>query len=270
MKTKPKTRVSFSDNPPTIDVTLPTKWTDLSQDELRTVFRVLDMYTDKNDSVEFEVFRRLAHVRIERHDGDRFLCCFKTGKGRRAMKYRCWVTPGILAEFFECLYFLHDPGSMPVRLEKIGSGFRRHYAAVNAQLHNVCFRDYVKIENLYQGFLRTNDVQDIAKMAALLYPGFDPAKDRMQPYEAHSILQWLVQVKALFARVFKNFFRPVDGTAEAPKMVDVLNNEIRALTQGDVTKEAEIFEIDCWRALTELDFKAREAEEFNRAKNKHR
>lgn len=268
MKTAPKTRVSFSDNPPTIDVAMPTKWSDLSQEELRIVFQIIDSFTDKKDNVPFQVFRRLAHMRIERRDEDRFMCCFKVGAGRRSKKYRCWVTPDMLAEHLECLNFLYDPGNIPVRLEVIGRGLRRQYAAVNPQLHDVSFRNYVKIENLYQGFLRTNDFRDIAKITALLYPGFRPDKDKMHTYEALSILQWLVQIKAMFARVFKNFFRPADGTTEAPKMVDVLNNEIRALTMGDVTKEAEILEIDCWRALTELDFKAKEAEEFNRAKNR--
>ena len=41
-----------------------------------------------------------------------------------------------------------------------------------------------------------------------------------------------------------------------------MNAQIRALTGGDITKEAAILQMDCWRALTELDAKAREAEEM--------
>ena len=40
------------------------------------------------------------------------------------------------------------------------------------------------------------------------------------------------------------------------------NVQLRALTQGDVTKEEMIKNMDCWRALTELNEKAREAAEF--------
>lgn len=271
MKIKPTTRVSFSDNPPTIDIKMPTKWQDLSQDELLIVFQCLDYYTRPGDSVLFQVFRRLARMRpLRRNDDTRFLCSFRSGYGRRMKKYNCWLTAAELAEHLNCLDFIADPGSVPVRLDVIGSGSRRKYAAVNPQLHNVSFRDYVKIENLYQGFLRTNDMRDIAKLAALLYPGFNPDKDTLLSYETLSILHWLVQLKSMFALTFKNFFSPAGGKDEAPNMVDVLNNEIRALTQGDVTKEAEILEIDCWRALTELDFKAKEAEEFNQAKNRHK
>ena len=43
---------------------------------------------------------------------------------------------------------------------------------------------------------------------------------------------------------------------------------IRALTGGDITKEAAIMKMDTWRALTELDAKAREAEELRKAAKK--
>ena len=42
---------------------------------------------------------------------------------------------------------------------------------------------------------------------------------------------------------------------------------IRALTGGDITKEERIMKMDTWRALTELDAKAREAEELRKAIN---
>ena len=41
-----------------------------------------------------------------------------------------------------------------------------------------------------------------------------------------------------------------------------MNAQIRALAQGDITKEKEILSMDCWRALTELNEKAREIKEF--------
>ena len=42
----------------------------------------------------------------------------------------------------------------------------------------------------------------------------------------------------------------------------------RALTDGDITKQQAVFETDCWAALTELDEKAREAEEFKQKTKK--
>ena len=42
---------------------------------------------------------------------------------------------------------------------------------------------------------------------------------------------------------------------------------LRALTGGDITKEKEVLEMDCWRALTELDAKARDYEEMKQAQH---
>ncbi len=268
MKTKPTTRVSSSSDRASINIELPTSWQQLSQQELRCVFQIIDAFTADDDNVPFQVFRRLTGMRVERRDDDNgdFLVSFPTG--HRRMRLRCWLSPEALAEHIEPLSFLSDPGEVPVRLGCIGFGMRKSYRAVNAMLHDVSFRNYIKLENLYQGFLSTHDVRDVLKIAAILYPGFRPETDKMHGYEALSIIQWLVQVKAMFARTFSHFFRPASSaSATPPRMIDVLNNEIRALTQGDVTKEATILEIDCWRALTELNFKAREAEEFNRAKS---
>ena len=49
-------------------------------------------------------------------------------------------------------------------------------------------------------------------------------------------------------------------------MLDAVNAQTRALTGGDITKEREVWKLDVWRALTELDAKAREADEFKRMK----
>ena len=54
----------------------------------------------------------------------------------------------------------------------------------------------------------------------------------------------------------------VEGVDESREMQ--MNAQIRALTDGDITKESAVLEKDCWRALTELDAKAREAEEFRK------
>ena len=43
-----------------------------------------------------------------------------------------------------------------------------------------------------------------------------------------------------------------------------MNAQIRALTKGDITKEAEVLKMDVWRALTELDAIAYENQELDR------
>lgn len=65
---------------------------------------------------------------------------------------------------------------------------------------------------------------------------------------------------------FRHFFRKVNGDSDISdiSILESVNTQIRALTDGDVTKEQLVKQTDCWRALTELDAKAREAEEFRR------
>ena len=45
---------------------------------------------------------------------------------------------------------------------------------------------------------------------------------------------------------------------------EAMDAQIRALTKGDVTKEAEVLQLDTWRALTELNAQAKEYEELRR------
>ncbi len=263
MRTKEKTRVSFSDDGLGIDVTMPRGWEELSQEELRRVYAVAASVDRDTATRRLAVFRALTGAVVERQYDGRFLTRFKSGKRTR----RAWVSPDDLAEQLECLAWIDDPGSVPVRLERWSTP--RSPKAVDAALHGVPFGDYLRLENLYQGFLVSRNPEAVLAMAGLLYPGLVPRK---VPTDAQilNILSWMMQVKALFARSFPNFFKPAAGGASAPSMLEVMNNEIRALTGGDVTKEEVIFQTDCWRALTELDFKAREAEEFNRQMAKSR
>ena len=59
-----------------------------------------------------------------------------------------------------------------------------------------------------------------------------------------------------------------DLLSYAPPIGEVLwtamNAQIRALTGGDITKEEAVLSMDTWRALTELDAKAKEVDAFKR------
>ena len=52
------------------------------------------------------------------------------------------------------------------------------------------------------------------------------------------------------------------------RLREATNAQIRALTGGDITKENQIMNMDTHRALTELDAKAREAEEYRKMAKK--
>ena len=70
---------------------------------------------------------------------------------------------------------------------------------------------------------------------------------------------------------YSDFFQPIADaptggnllSSSAPSVEDAMNAQIRALTKGDVTKEAEVLALDTHRALTELNAQAREYRELN-------
>lgn len=276
MKMRKMTRVSFSDSPhPAINLKLPTSWPELSQAELHEVYRILVTQAallvasgqhKSHAQACVGLLCTLAGARVVRHDrpGDSFILSFPVGRGRRL----CRVTPAQLSELLEPLDFIQEPGGEPVRLDQLDG---KPYEAVNPRLQGVPFGEYIRIENLYQGFIMSKSHDAVESLAGILYPGYGSRKkDSLTAVDVFNILQWMIQVKTLFAHQWPNFFRPCTGSQSAPSMLEVMNNEIRALTGGDVSKEEMILQIDCWRALTELDFKAKEAEEHKREMAKYK
>lgn len=262
MKTKRTIRVSFSDNPPRLDFALPTSWEQLSQPELAGVYRIMSRFKcDSDEHRAFLVFKYLARVKIFGRDGERFRCRIIARQGKRRRVLFQLLSAEQVAELIEPLNFIFEPGDIPVRPDSWHGA-----KAVTAELHGVTFSDYLQMENLYQGFIASHDPQALIELAGILYPGIKPK--HVDDVLLFAILQWIVQLKGLFRKMWPNFFKPASGSVSSPSMLEVMNNEIRVLTGGDVAKEDAIFATECWRALTELDYKGREAEEFNRQLSK--
>lgn len=261
MRTKKTIRVSFSADRRSLNVKLPTAWPELSQRELADVYALKAAFAGSG-RLRFELFRYFSGCRVVRRSGADFICAFAAmHTDGRVRKVRVPVSPEVLAELLTALDFIDVPGDVPVRLECWGRA-----RAVDAELHGVNFGTYVQIENLYQGFLQSREPEALRSLAVLLYPGI--RLKELPGAFVHNILQWMVQLKALFSQMWPHFFKPATGKETASSMLEVMNAEVRALTGGDISKEEVVFASDCWRALTELDFKAKEAEEMRRSLSK--
>lgn len=254
MKMPKMTRVSFSHN--TVDVTMPEAWPDLTGAELMTVLKLMTWVP--REMLHTYVFAALSGMKVLRHDDDgNYYCRFSDGKRKQVVR----VSPDELRTLLSPLEFLDAPGSVPVRPEMLGKR-----KAVDALLHGVKFAAYLRLENLYQGFIMSGDAKTLAAAADILYPGSKRWK-KLGAVEQLALTQWVVQLKGAFAAAFPNLFKP-SGSDDAPSAENALkamNNQIRALSGGDICKEAEVLASDCWRALTELDYKAKEAEEQRKA-----
>ena len=165
-----------------------------------------------------------------------------------------------ITEAITNMNWLGDFPSVLVRLSRIG--FHR---AVRADLQNVTFEDFLTLDNLYQGYLQTQKEDLLHDMALILYQA---RFIRLTKEEATCIFYWFTSVKRYFASLFTNFFSSAtDGEAFSPsykQLQDNVNTQIRALTGGDITKEREVLQMDCWRALTELDAKAKDYDELKK------
>ena len=161
----------------------------------------------------------------------------------------------------DAMQWVLEPGSYPVLLDEYCN-----YKTINPLLRNVPFEKFIMLDNLFQGYLMSRNEEAVVRMAKIIFDGKKKVP-RLKPYMFFCIVQWFTQLKALFALEFTNFFQPMTGSTPS-SIKEAMNAQIRALTGGDVTKEKEVLAIDTWRALTELDAKAREAEEFKNSMNK--
>jgi hypothetical protein len=169
--------------------------------------------------------------------------------------------------------FIDPFDGMDVRLERI-QGCR----AVDDILDHYPFGDYLMAEQYYQLAVSSGKPEMIERLATFLYlrtkrhgvlwlkkKEVHPTRLSLSPAEQMGTLRWFAHVKSVFAERWPHFFRRVDADIEEMDidLMGAMDAQIRALTGGDITKETVIKQLPCWRALTELNEKAREAKEFH-------
>lgn len=256
-------RVIFSES--SVDFDFPTSWADFNQKQLRYVFYALSTYN--RDEAKFRIFCRLFELTIIRYNRQSV-----TLTAQNDAKREFSLSMGSLVSVLSHLDFLFQPNRTPVRLDAISAQHdnkRVTFEAVHPGLQGVPFRDYLSLENYYQGFLRTKNRHLLRSMLALLYRheshSLADTQFIVKPWLEDSVLLWYASIKNALADTFEDFFGDVDTSspsAEMPNFLKIMNAQIRALTGGDITKEETILNMDCWRALTELNEKSREAREW--------
>lgn len=237
-----------------IDFIMPHGWHELSDKQLRYVYQLL---ADEFSSDEIKTLCLLQWSGtkvIGRQDSGSYL--LKRGK------ILFEVTSLALAELLPHLDWLGSLPTVPVRLSKIN---RCH--ALPADFSEVPFETFIICDNLYQGYLTTQNDELLDQLGATLY-GKEIA---FKPYERINIFYWFAALKDSLSRKYSDFFQPIADAvsggnllgSSAPSVEDAMNAQIRALTKGDVTKEAEVLALDTHRAITELNAQAREYKELN-------
>lgn len=248
----------------------PSSWAELSEEQLRYVLSVMSIHHD-HIVIKCYLLARFCGLTVHKYTRTGWKCSVKCdesgengdakiGKVRERVLYISAAEILSLLKNFDFIDKFTDFRPLQRASDVL-------LTAVNSMLHDVSFYDYLNIEKNYQLFMLNQEDKFLSKMAHLMYRTADGSADEtahFEPYELLGVFMWFSSVKEYFAANFTHFFKPAREGGEL-RRVDILpamQAQIRALTDGDVTKQQAVYNTDCWAALTELDNKAREAEEF--------
>lgn len=250
MKTKPTTRVTFSAAEKKLSVSLPHRWEDLSDRELRKA--LLLMTRCDRDELLALLFMALTGAKVVTNLPDGSVILRFPLSGRRRVHA---VFPlDKMTDLLSCFDFLTEPGSVPVRPDTL-----RGRKGVHPRLYGLPFGEWLKLENFYKGWADSGGSSPaMAAMAAILYPADEPYTD-LRPEEENAIALWLAQIKGMLLAMYPRLYANSEGGGE-PDMKEIMNRQIRALSEGDITREEAILSADFHRALTELQCRVEEAE----------
>lgn len=249
----------------------PISWGELSEEQLRYVLALIGSNLYNEVEIRTLMLIRLTGITVlKKHAGGFWSCSVVLDGGKtHYFDLQTWQVQDMIGQ----LQFINRPEEMDVRLESI-QGFRAvdkllHFMKVKEdgkeKIKPFFFYDYLNLEVCYQGFLMTKRDDRIDAMARILYRDKDgnmPERLDLDVAERTGTLFWFFYIKKELSKAFPNFFRPASSMGGDYNVLDSINAQLRALTDGDVTKEETVKHIDCWRCLTELDAKAREAAEF--------
>jgi hypothetical protein len=157
---------------------------------------------------------------------------------------------------------------------------------VDVRLRECPLKQYLACENYYQAYLFTKDTDWLCRLAAAFYTSGNTFNDNEAFRQAtdfqkipfhilHTVFLWYYGLKSVMQTRFPNFFQKVETILEedepqAPDMLKQINNIVRTLSGGDVTKTEAVYNTETWAALAELDAKALEYKELERRMNKIR
>lgn len=251
MKTEKPTPPSSSANTaPTVHLSIPTSWRALTEEQLHQFARIQTI-----EDITLDERRTL------------FLLSLLPGRYLDRPLLRR-IDPSELAAALPLLDFMDEPPTHPLRPSRLFPGGPK---AVSPDLEGTPFSLYLQAENFYRGYLETSSPQALEALARLLYPAPSPTSKKTKkaaPLTAahhYLLLLWMVSLHAHYAQLFPHLFsRPAAQMDDLPSARDIMTAEIRTLTQGDVTRTPLVLQTETLTALTELNERAREAEEVSK------
>ena len=236
-----------------ISIVLPKSWQELTD---RQLYYIYNLFADNLSSEQIKTYCLMKWGKLQ------VVCRYGNGYLLKRDKVKFVVTAELLADAIHALDWIDELPPYPVRITAIGRA-----KAIDGAFMGVSLEKFLYCDNLYQGFLDTQNHSLLGQMAEVLYE-----KDgiKINKTEKISIFYWWASLKSLLSRSFPTFLRPmesdnlIDDKTIGDKLRESMNAQIRALTKGDITKEKDVLAMDTWRAMTELEAQSKEYEEINK------
>ena len=248
-----------------LHLTCPRSWREMTQEQLRYALHVIGCGLYSSVEGRTLMLLRFCGLEVGKKTLAGWGCTVTVTKPNgKQRKHHFFLQSWQVQSMIQQLEFTDSYETMDVRLESI-----QGFLAVRLLLEDVPFGDYLQMEKYYQGYLATKERKYAIGLARLLYPyGEHAAGVRIEDIddaELTGCIMWYSYTKKRFASFYPKFFKPVASVSkESANWLEQMNAQLRALTDGDITKEDAVKAKSCRRALTELDAKAREAEEFRK------
>ena len=241
-----------------VEIYVPTSWAELTPAQYRAAVQLKSTWPRD----EARVYAFLAFAGIQLVSRERGTTALMRLHGK---PYRVTLSSIMLGA--REVSFIDTPPEFPLRYDEVEG-----HPAPDAELHGVPFGTYLQADAAFARFLLTRSDSHALQLIELLY-GADVAESPRRAEYIYMATQWWTGLKTYLARLFRHIFRPAasketeEGLPAQPdeeEIRDLTLAQIRALTDGDVTKEEAVLNVDTWSALAELDAKAREAAELRR------
>lgn len=241
--------------------TIPKGWDELKPEQLRYVMRLLWLYNDRADwlqRVQAAAFLHFCNLEVMNHTDQGWIC------RERRHGTAFLLDSDLLPSIMQHVEWLTETEKITVRIGQVGP-----YKAVDFELQELKFGEYLRAENNFQSYLQSKKESCLVELARILYLVPDGSEaPELREEVLMGVFIWFNAVKQVLGQQFPNFLKPASGKQEEitqEKLIESMRAQIRLLTKGDVTKQKYILEeVDTWTALAELDALAMEAEEIRR------
>lgn len=251
-----------------VELTSPKNYGELSQKQL-IYLTALMLSGQSEEQIRIKCFLKFSGIKIIAKHRGLYSCKKNAGK-------ELFTISAEQVMFFSKKFdwmFRDFKGIQPIT--KIGC-----YMACDKFFRNLKFEDYLMAENHYQAYIFTKDNKHLVNLMSVLYrkggsqnnhSSVRYIKFLSSPVQRQITLMWMVGVKEFLSEKFTYLFvrvnQEMDENPKAPDMFKIMTDQVRMLTNGDLTKNEQVLKSNTWDALNEMNEKCKEIEQLKKETN---